>query len=44
MIDKLLKIVENNFGQKIKLSTVSPEQQDLLELTILDLRDLKNSL
>lgn len=44
MVDKLLKIVENNFGQKIKLSTVSQEQQDLLELTILDLRDLKNSL
>lgn len=44
MYDKLLKIVENNFGQKIKLSTVKEEQQDMLELTVLDLRDLKNSL
>lgn len=44
MVDKLFKIVKNNFDQDIKLSTVSPEQQDLLELTILDLRDLKNSL
>lgn len=43
-LDKMLKIIEDNFDQKIKLSTVSPEQQDLLELVVLDLKDLAKSL
>lgn len=43
-LDKMAGIVESNFNQKIKLSTVTPSQQDILELTILDLKDLLNSL
>lgn len=43
-LDEMISIVENNFNQKIKLSTVTPAQQDILELTILDLKDLLNSL
>ena len=44
VLDKMIKIVEENFNQKIKLSTVTAAQQDILELTILDLKDLLNSL
>lgn len=44
VLDKIYNIIQNNFGQKIKLSTVTPKQQDLLELTVLDLKDLYNEL
>lgn len=40
VIEQMETIIENNFGQRIKLSTVTKQQQPLLELTILDLKDL----
>lgn len=40
IVEKMNAIIENNFGQRIKLSTVITSQQPLLELTILDLKDL----
>lgn len=40
MMDKIMEVIKKNFGEPIKLSTVKPHQQDLLELTILDLKDL----
>lgn len=40
--DKILDIVENIFGQRIRLSEITPQQQDLFELVVSDMRDLVN--
>ena len=39
-LDLMERCIENNFGSKIKLSSATSRQQELLELTILDLEDL----
>ena len=38
-LDRLNKIIEQNFNRKIKLSSVTEDQQELLELTLIDLKD-----
>ena len=40
--DKILDIVENIFGQRIRLSEITPQQHDLFELVVSDMRDLIN--
>lgn len=42
--EKMSQIIEDQFGSRIKLSTVPERQQGMLELTILDLKDLLASL
>lgn len=43
-LDRLNKIVEQNFNRKMKISQVTPEQQELLELTLIELKDFLNTL
>lgn len=43
-VAKMNKIVENNFGRKIKLSSVEESQQEILEATIVDLKELSKTL
>ena len=38
--DTIMDIDEKIFGQKIKLSNISPSQKDLYELVVLEIRDL----
>lgn len=44
MLERLEGIIEDSFGSRIKLSSVIPKQQGLLELVVLDMKDLLNSL
>ena len=44
MLERMMQIIEDQFGNRIKLSQTTPKQQGLLELAILELRDLLNSL
>ena len=39
--DKILKKVEIIFGRKIKLSEITEDQKDLMQLVVLDMRDMK---
>ena len=38
--DKIMAIVEKVFGQRIKLSSITPNQKDLYELVVAEMRDL----
>ena len=38
--DKIMAIVEKVFGQMIKLSSITPNQKDLYELVVAEMRDL----
>ena len=44
IVRAMSKKVEMIFGQKIKLSEVTDNQVDLLNLALLDLRDLRDSM
>ena len=43
MYEKIQQIIEDQFGSRIKLSQTTPAQQDMLELAILDFKDLLKS-
>lgn len=38
--DKIMAVVEKVFGQRIKLSSITPNQKDLYELVVAEMRDL----
>lgn len=38
--EKIMDIVEKIFGQKMKLSNITPAQRDLYELVVVEMRDL----
>lgn len=38
--DKILKKVEMNFGRKMKLSEITEDQVDIMNLVVLDMRDM----
>ena len=42
--ERLTEIIKNNFGEVVQLSTVQPSKQAMLEMTILDLKDLYEEL
>lgn len=42
--NKLASIIQKNFGQIIQLSSVTESQQDILELTLEDLKDFYNQM
>jgi hypothetical protein len=40
MLERMMQVIEDQFGSRIKLSQTTPKQQGLLELAILELKDL----